>query len=289
LIACAFTAPTQISTAWSLQRAEVVSAAYTVSIPAGFDTGVAIPSSWATMVSAIDPVALSVFHSTGCAILDRFLDDHVVADLIDSIESLPSDQFADRKRRGVVFARRNLLNHDFIQLLLQRPEITDLVTAIAADAIPVRALLFDKTGAANWTVPWHQDRSIMVARRIDVAGFGPWSVKGGIVHVQPPVEVLRQMLTIRLHLDSCNDDNGPLRVIEGTHHRILEPSEIDAVVASQEVLECTTSAGGLVIMRPLILHSSTPAKAPTHRRIIHIEFGPRDLPFPLKWAHAAKS
>jgi len=241
------------------------------------------------MVSATDPLALSVFHSTGLAIIERFLDAHVVAGLIESIESLPPDQFADRKRRGVVFARRNLLNPDFIQSLLQRPAITDLVKAIAADAIPARAMLFDKTGAANWTVPWHQDRSIMVARRIDVAGFGPWSVKGGIVHVQPPIEILRQMVTIRLHLDSCNADNGLLRVIEGTHQRILEPSEIDTAVASREVLECATSAGGLVIMRPLILHSSAPAKAPTHRRIIHIEFGPRDLPSPVEWAHAAKS
>lgn len=241
------------------------------------------------MVSAIESPALSEFQSSGYVIIDRFFDAGVITKLIQSVVSLPPDEVADRKRRGVVFARRNLLDLDFVQSLLQQPEIMQLVSALSPDAIPVRAILFDKTGSANWTVPWHQDRSIMVARRADVPGFGPWSVKAGVVHVQPPVEILQQMFTLRLHLDACDSDNGPLRVIPDSHHLILDAGEFDAYFATRELAECTTTAGGLLVMRPLILHSSLPAKRPSHRRVIHIEFGPKELPDPLRWANAAAS
>ena len=68
-------------------------------------------------------------------------------------------------------------------------------------AQPVRAVLFDKTPAANWSVAWHQDRTIPVVERIEVDGFGPWSRKDGILHVAPPVGVLERMITLRIHID----------------------------------------------------------------------------------------
>jgi hypothetical protein len=64
---------------------------------------------------------------------------------------------------------------------------------------------------------WHQDRAIAVRDRVDVPGFGPWSVKAGLVHVEPPVDILERMLAVRLHLDDCGEDNGPLRVLPGSH------------------------------------------------------------------------
>jgi hypothetical protein len=76
-------------------------------------------------------------------------------------------------------------------------------------ARPVRAILFDKTAANNWMVPWHQDRTIAVHARHEVPGFGPWSVKGGVVHVEPPFDVIAGMITIRAHLDACGEDNAP--------------------------------------------------------------------------------
>lgn len=119
-----------------------------------------------------------------------------------------------------------------------------------------------------------------------MAGFGPWSVKAGVPHAQPPVQILRQMATLRFSLDPCGDDNGPLRVIAGTHHRVFEPAEIEAIVKRDEETHCTTVAGGVVIMRPLILHASSPAKRVGHRRVLHIKFGSRELPGGLEWALA---
>ena len=67
--------------------------------------------------------------------------------------------------------------------------------------VPVRAIMFDKSTDANWLVPWHQDLTIAVQARVEAEGFSPWSIKEGVPHVQPPVALLEQMLTVRLHLD----------------------------------------------------------------------------------------
>jgi len=224
------------------------------------------------------------FNADGFLVFAQFADKASIASLIAELQSLAPSDLSDRSHRGVVFARRNLLSERLVQDILALPAIESLRQSISEDSIPVRAILFDKIGDANWAVPWHQDRSIMVDRRAEVTGFGPWSVKAGVIHVQPPVEILLKMFTFRLHLDSCDLNNGPLRVIPGTQHRILSPADIENTVSTARVAECVTDPGGLVVMRPLIVHSSLPAKVPRGRRVIHIEFGPRQLPPPLKWA-----
>jgi ectoine hydroxylase-related dioxygenase (phytanoyl-CoA dioxygenase family) len=149
---------------------------------------------------------------------------------------------------------------------------------------PVRALMFDKTADANWRVPWHQDLAIAVAARIETPGFEAWSVKEGVVHVQPPREILDGMAAIRLHLDDCGSENGALKVIPGSHLRgKLNPDEIAACFKSATVHACEVAKGGALMMRPLLLHSSSPAKSPQHRRVLHIEYATEELPGCLKW------
>ncbi len=225
----------------------------------------------------------------GVARLSHYLHDAAVAKLLDAssdgaaghdeVESL-------RIKRGVPFARRNLLSNERVREFAHDGPVRGLVEAAAPGAMPVRAILFDKTGDANWTVPWHQDRSIAVLERREAPGFGPWSVKAGVVHVQPPVEVLRQMVTLRFSLDACDLDNGPLRTIAETHHEILSAPAVEAAVARGPEQVQVTAAGGVVVMRPLVLHASSPARRPGHRRVLHIEFGPPTLPGGLAWAIA---
>ena len=81
--------------------------------------------------------------------------------------------------------------------------------------IPVRAILFDKTLATNWSLTWHQDRTIVVHERQEVDGFGPWTVKSGPIHVQPPFELLARMVTIRVHLDAVPGTNALLLIAPG--------------------------------------------------------------------------
>jgi ectoine hydroxylase-related dioxygenase (phytanoyl-CoA dioxygenase family) len=154
-----------------------------------------------------------------------------------------------------------------------------------APAFPVRAILFDKTEGANWGVPWHQDLAIAVAEQIETPGFKPWSVKAGVVHVNPPVSVLAGMVTIRLHLDDCDADNGALRVLPGSHLQgELDAEAIAAWSANQLPVTCEIAKGGALLMRPLLLHASTAAKNPSHRRVLHVEYAAVDLPNGLKWS-----
>lgn len=156
---------------------------------------------------------------------------------------------------------------------------------IGGKAFPVRAILFDKTDGANWGVPWHQDLAIAVAERIDTSGFGPWSVKEGIVHVQPPHHILANMITVRLHLDDCAADNGALRVLPGSHTEgELSAEAMADWAAGQEPVTCEIPKGGALLMRPLLLHASSPAKNPSHRRVLHVDYAAIDLPNGLKWS-----
>jgi hypothetical protein len=125
------------------------------------------------------------------------------------------------RRRGGIFAARNLLDvFPEVQRLARSPVIRELVVPVlGSDCFPVRGILFDKIPGANWKVPWHQDVTIVVQDKIEIEGFGPWSTKADVLHVQPPAMVLENMLSVRLHLDACGEDNGALRVIAGSHQR----------------------------------------------------------------------
>ena len=145
-------------------------------------------------------------------------------------------------------------------------------------------MFFDKTVESNWRVPWHQDLTIAVARRIETEGFGPWSIKDGVVHVQPPLEILRKMAAVRLHLDACDENNGALRVIPGSHlGGELDAEGIGAETGSGQTVTCELSKGGALVMRPLLLHASASAKSPSHRRVLHIEYVGDELPNGLEW------
>jgi ectoine hydroxylase-related dioxygenase (phytanoyl-CoA dioxygenase family) len=165
---------------------------------------------------------------------------------------------------------------------LNSQEVKGRIDALIPCGFVVRSILFDKTPETNWRVPWHQDLSICVKKRLP--GFSAWSIKEGVQHVHSPVEILAGMVTLRLHLDDCGEDNGPLRVIAGSHtHGRISPDEIVNWKSKGPIVSCTVRKGGAVIMKPLLLHSSSPAKNPNHRRVLHIEFVSEPLPKPLEW------
>lgn len=141
----------------------------------------------------------------------------------------------------------------------------------------------DRRRKLGW--PWHQDLAIAVDERIETAGFGPWSVKEGVVHVQPPPHILARMVTLRLHLDDCTAENGALRVLPGSHGQgELDADAIADWTARQPPVVCEIPKGGALLMRPLLLHASSPAKNPSHRRVLHVEYAAAELPNGLKWS-----
>lgn len=147
--------------------------------------------------------------------------------------------------------------------------------------------LFDKSSEANWLVAWHQDLSLAVRSRIEVPGFSAWSVKEGVPHVQPPVEWLQRMLTVRLHLDDADEANCALRVLPGSHRMgRLPAARIQELRGGQPDVLCALSAGDALLMRPLLLHASSRSSSARHRRVLHIEYAAFSLPEGLNWHEA---
>lgn len=129
----------------------------------------------------------------------------------------------------------------------------------------------------------HQDNVIAVKERRDVAGFTAWSQKAGVWQVQPPAEILARMIAVRVHLDDCGPDNGPLRVLPGSHRFGWLDDQLDDWKARVPEVVCTVGCGGIVAMCPLTLHASAAAQTIGHRRVIHIEYAVDNLPAGLEW------
>ena len=181
-------------------------------------------------------------------------------------------------------AQRNLLDVPVVRELAVSEPVKQLVTAcLGKECFAVRGILFNKTPDSNWKVAWHQDRTIAVRERKDVAAFGPWSVKAGVPSVQPPASVMAKMLAIRLHLDESHANNGPLRVIPGSHGAGCLSAEEVAAWKERPSVVCTIPRGGAVLMRPLLVHASSSCSKPQPRRVIHLEFAADDLPDGLEW------
>ncbi len=173
-----------------------------------------------------------------------------------------------------------------IAALATASRVIELLTSLTGGVpFPVRSIFFDKTPEANWLVPWHQDLSIAVKAKQEVPGYGPWSMKEGVPHVQPPDEMLEAMITFRLHLDDCDESNGVLRVIPGSHRLgRLSAAQIAEIRRNEKEVMCSARAGDVLLMRPLLLHASSQATVPNHRRVVHLEYAMQALAGGLDWA-----
>lgn len=234
---------------------------------------------FASCLSHCDGVEMtpSQVEECGFAIVDAVLHDDEVVALLHELDSISMGGHALRNLHQCCSG---------VEKLCRDARIVDLARSIVGEnPFVVRSIFFDKNPKANWKVAWHQDLTIAVRENIDVDGFGPWSLKDGVIHVQPPTVVLERMVTIRVHLDDCTTENGPLRVLPGSHRSgKLTPEQIADWRARVSEMECVVPRGGVVMMRPLILHASSQAMIATHRRVVHLEFAAEKLPNGLKWA-----
>jgi ectoine hydroxylase-related dioxygenase (phytanoyl-CoA dioxygenase family) len=216
----------------------------------------------------------------GFAMIPRLLTSSEVLHLAAQLDSCATDQDGLRGGTRDVLERlpalRGLAEHGAIQ---------DIVRAVlGGDAFVVRATLFDKTPDANWKVPWHQDVTIAVKGKHEAGGYAPWSIKAGVVHVQPPSAVLQRMLTVRIHIDSCEAANGALRVMPGSHRLgRLDQNMVDRYVDEGSAFCCAANAGDALVMRPLLLHASSASLYPRHRRVLHFDYAVGHLAAGLQW------
>ncbi|MDG2005395.1 MAG: phytanoyl-CoA dioxygenase family protein [Novosphingobium sp.] len=148
----------------------------------------------------------------------------------------------------------------------------------------VRAILFDKSDSANWALGWHQDRTIAVKERLEMPGFGPWTVKQGIPHVTPPFGLIERMVSLRIHVDRVDGTNGPLQVALGTHRTgYIANSDTGKFANRSKVLACLAEPGDVWAYASPILHSSRAAAPGRRRRVLQVDYSPDELPDGMDW------
>ncbi|HWP52558.1 MAG TPA: phytanoyl-CoA dioxygenase family protein [Pyrinomonadaceae bacterium] len=169
---------------------------------------------------------------------------------------------------------RNLMSNPIIADLAFDSRLLQLAAdALGSKAQPFRATLFEKSGEANWHVLWHQDRALPMSRRFESCEWGPWTTKAGVLYALAPAWALKTVLAFRVHLDASTLSNGPLQVIPTSHEDgVLSPAAIQRLMSTRPAETCTVGRGGILAMRPLLLHSSAKALCDEPRRVIHIEY-----------------
>jgi ectoine hydroxylase-related dioxygenase (phytanoyl-CoA dioxygenase family) len=217
----------------------------------------------------------------GVAILDPALEAEVVNQLVR--ELAPLDGTLHASRRGGV--RDVLRRVPGITRIMRHPAVSGVVrSTLGPGAFMVQGILFDSHPGASWKVPWHQDLTVAVQSRTEAAGYGPWSVKAGVMHVQPPIQVLERMLALRIHLDDSGEGNGALRVLPGSHrHGQVAGQSVRAALLRYPEVTCSVSRGGILAMRPLLVHASSSAETATQRRVLHLEFAASELASEVAW------
>lgn len=178
-----------------------------------------------------------------------------------------------RSRAGI----RHLMRDSAVDELARDSRLAGIArNLLGPQAVPFHATLFDKSPDANWLVVWHQDTALPLREKQQVPGWGPWSVKDGVSYAHAPASALEQVLAIRVHLDDSTSDNGPLRVLPGTHGRsVLSDNDIHLLSTEIDAVDCTVAKGGIVLMRPLVVHASSKSLSAQSRRVLHIEYAAR--------------
>jgi len=176
-------------------------------------------------------------------------------------------------RRGRAGARHLMSQPDVCRIASDSRMIQLACNALGSDAVPYRATLFEKSGAANWLVVWHQDTALPLQSRFDLAGWGPWSTKAGVLYAHAPSWALSHIVALRLHLDASTIDNGPLRILPSTHSQgVLSDADISCLARSRTPVDCVVPRGGVMTMYPLLIHASGKARSDAPRRVLHIEY-----------------
>ncbi|QZD86257.1 phytanoyl-CoA dioxygenase family protein [Qipengyuania psychrotolerans] len=153
---------------------------------------------------------------------------------------------------------------------------------------PVRAIAFDKTPSSNWALGWHQDRTIWVEKRNEIFGFGPWTQKQGLLHVEPPFEIIERMLTVRIHLDDVGIDNAPLLIAPGSHKRgLIAENAVQKTIDECGTFVCEANAGDVWIYSTPIIHASQKSSDHARRRVLQVDYSNVELPSGLRWGAEA--
>lgn len=226
----------------------------------------------------------NLIQENGFTVINHIFPDEEIRKISELIQNIDSSKETFRKSKDL-FAIR--------QFLKEIPEVKDLVfndklktivgEIFGKNYFTVKSIYFDKPETSNWYVAYHQDLTISVDKKVALENFGPWTTKQNQFAVQPPLDILENIYTVRIHLDDTDENNGALKVVPKSHSKgIYRPETIDWNVETETI--CNVEKGGVMIMKPLLLHGSNRTTNARRRRVIHIEFSDKDLPAELNWS-----
>jgi ectoine hydroxylase-related dioxygenase (phytanoyl-CoA dioxygenase family) len=209
---------------------------------------------------------LMAVHEQGFAIIPGLL---APVDLDPLIAKL-SEPELPRSRAGV----RHAMRFPCVRALARDERLLGMARRILGNsALPFKATMFDKSPTANWLVAWHQDTALPLKQQSDKRDWGPWSVKDGVMYAHAPASALSKIVALRVHLDESTSENGPLRVLPGTHELgVLTDYAMHELSTKIKSVDCPVSRGGVLAMRPLIVHASSKSLGAHPRRVLHIEY-----------------
>lgn len=220
----------------------------------------------------------------GFAIANDIYTSEEIANFINIIENADTTQPTFRKTNDLFAIRQFLKEVPEMNDFIFNEKLCNLIEALfGPDFFIVKSIYFDKPEHSNWFVAYHQDLTISVDRKISSEGFGPWTVKQNQFAVQPPLAILQDNFTFRIHLDDTDDNNGALKVVPESHLKgIYRPETIDWATEKETI--CCVNKGGVMFMKPLLLHASGRTNNNHKRRVIHVECSKSILPDGIKWS-----
>jgi len=223
-------------------------------------------------------------RENGFTTVDHIYSDREIEQILLTIDQADKTKETFRKSADLFAIRQFLKEVPKTTNLVFNDNLKKLVSQLFGDNyFVVKSIYFDKPETSNWYVSYHQDLTISVDKKVELEKFGPWTTKQNQFAVQPPIDIMENIYTVRIHLDDTDENNGALRVIPKSHSKkIYRPETIDWTKETETT--CSVKKGGIMIMKPLILHSSSRTTNNKKRRVIHIEFSNQELPTELKWA-----
>lgn len=224
------------------------------------------------------------FLLNGFATIENIYSTEEVDNILKQINQANSDKETFRKSSDLFAIRQFLKEVPATIHTIFNSNLKNILTHLLGEKyFVVKSIYFDKPQTSNWYVSYHQDLTISVDKKLSLKGYEFWTTKQSQFAVQPPLDILQNIVTVRIHLDDTDENNGALKVVSKSHSKgIYRPETIDWTVESE--VSCRVSKGGIMLMKPLLLHSSSRTTNNKQRRVIHIEFSNLELPSELNWA-----
>jgi len=221
----------------------------------------------------------------GFTILQNFYSEEEIESILECIEPVDrssnnsAELYAIRQFLKIIPETKSLIFNERLQ--------TSIREIFGEGFKNIKSIYFDKPEQSNWFVAYHQDLMIAADKKVEVTGYGPWTCKQGQFAVRPPLHILQNIFTIRIHLDDADYENGALKVIPASHRKgIIRTSAVKVDKRNEKV--CEVQRGGVMLMKPLLLHSSARAVNAKRRRVLHLEFSNEDLHGGLNWSEVCE-